>query len=77
MIEPSDPTTKQVELFIVAGRPKSALCVALAERFMRLPWGRIGLAMALALGAPAAAVHLSSDDGNPKEAANAHRAGQP
>lgn len=55
-----DPTTKQVELFIVAGRPGSALCVALAERAMRLPWGRIALALALVLGPPAALVHFGT-----------------
>ena len=59
--EPHDPTTKQVELFIGAGRPYSALCVALAERLMRLPWGRIGFALAFAIGAPAAAIHLGPD----------------
>lgn len=65
---PQDPTTKQVELFIHAGRPYSALCVALAERVMRLPWGRIGFALAFAIGAPAAAIHFGADTAASKPA---------
>ena len=58
MPEVGDATTRQVELFIKAGRPKSALCIALVDRVAKLPWGRIGFSAALAVGVPAAAIYL-------------------